>query len=197
MNVQETLPTLLRMLDDEEICEYDDMTPTTLDYLANYADAVDRMPFVIDTVAATGLIGSLTPAAVELAPTAAAAGTRPTSYISYPSNVLGHDLNRSVCQRNCPRPRGSWKVKGIWGGALATPRALGIADTEAWVQFEVTEPLLMSPFVFGSGMGKQGFYGIQTMNFQMNMAATANRAWRSAINYQDRYSCGRNMAFSR
>ena len=30
-------------------------------------------------------------------------------------------------------------------------------------------------------MGKQGFYGIQTMNFQMNMAATANHAWRSAI----------------
>ena len=46
---------------------------------------------------------------------------------------------------------------------------------------EVTEPLMMSPFVFGSGMGKQGFYGIQTMNFQMNMAASANRAWRSAI----------------
>ena len=47
--------------------------------------------------------------------------------------------------------------------------------------FEVTEPLLLLPFVFGSGMGKQGFYGIQTMNFQMNMASTANRAWRSAI----------------
>ena len=47
--------------------------------------------------------------------------------------------------------------------------------------FEVTEPLMMSPFIFGSGMGKQGFYGIQTMNFQMNMAASANRAWRCAI----------------
>ena len=131
MNVQETLPTLLRLLDDEEICNYDDMTPTTLDYLANYADAVDRMPFVIDTIAATGLVGALAPAADELAPTAVAAGRRPTSYVSYPSKVLGHDLNRSVCQRNCPRPRGSWKVKGIWGGALATPRALGIADTGA------------------------------------------------------------------
>jgi hypothetical protein len=47
--------------------------------------------------------------------------------------------------------------------------------------FEVTEPLLLSPFVFGSGFGKQGFYGIQTMNFQMNIAPTANRAWRSAV----------------
>ena len=38
MNVQDTLPVLLRLLDDEEINTYDDMTPTTLDYLANYAD---------------------------------------------------------------------------------------------------------------------------------------------------------------
>jgi len=38
----------------------------------------------------------------------------------------------------------------------------------------------MSPFVFGSGYGKQGFYGVQTMNFQMNIAPNANRAWRSA-----------------
>ena len=50
-----------------------------------------------------------------------------------------------------------------------------------YATFEVTEPLLISPFVFGSGMGKQGFYGIQTMNFQMNMTPNANRAWRSAI----------------
>ena len=35
MNVQEMLPVLLRLLDDEEICTYDDMTPTTLNYLAN------------------------------------------------------------------------------------------------------------------------------------------------------------------
>ena len=41
----------------------------------------------------------------------------------------------------------------------------------------------MSPFVFGSGYGKQGFYGIQTMNFQMNILPTANRAWRSAAWY--------------
>ena len=34
MNVQDTLPVLLRLLDDEEINTYDDMTPTTLDYLA-------------------------------------------------------------------------------------------------------------------------------------------------------------------
>ena len=44
----------------------------------------------------------------------------------------------------------------------------------------MTEPLLLSPFIFGSGYGKQGFYGIQSMNFQMVMNGNANRAWRSA-----------------
>ena len=34
MNVQDTLPVLMRLLDDEEMNTYDDMTPTTLDYLA-------------------------------------------------------------------------------------------------------------------------------------------------------------------
>ena len=44
----------------------------------------------------------------------------------------------------------------------------------------MTQPLLLSPFIFGSGHAKQGFYGIQTMNFQMNMTSDANRAWRCA-----------------
>ena len=35
MKVQDTLPVLLRLLDDEEMATYDDMTPTTLDYMAN------------------------------------------------------------------------------------------------------------------------------------------------------------------
>jgi hypothetical protein len=38
----------------------------------------------------------------------------------------------------------------------------------------------MSPFVFGHPEGKQGIYGIQAMNFQMNMNANASRAWRAA-----------------
>ncbi|MFM7981728.1 MAG: phage major capsid domain-containing protein, partial [Candidatus Fonsibacter sp.] len=49
-----------------------------------------------------------------------------------------------------------------------------------YVAFEVTEPLLLSPCIFGSGHEKQGFYGIQTMNFQMVMNGNANRAWRTA-----------------
>ena len=48
------------------------------------------------------------------------------------------------------------------------------------MKFEVTEPLLLSPFVFGSGFGKQGFYRIQAMNFQMVLTGNANREWRCA-----------------
>ncbi|MFM7980845.1 MAG: phage major capsid domain-containing protein, partial [Candidatus Fonsibacter sp.] len=40
--------------------------------------------------------------------------------------------------------------------------------------------MLLSPFVFGSGYGKQGFYGIQAMNFNLVMTGNANRAWRCA-----------------
>ena len=41
MNVQETLPILLRLLDPQELAKYNGMTPTTLDFLGNYTDAVN------------------------------------------------------------------------------------------------------------------------------------------------------------
>ena len=53
LNVQETLPILLRMVDPEEFAKYDSMTPTTLDFLANYEDAVEPMTFQIDEYEAT------------------------------------------------------------------------------------------------------------------------------------------------
>ena len=43
INVQETLPLLLRMVDPEELAKYDCMTPTALDYLADYDDALYPM----------------------------------------------------------------------------------------------------------------------------------------------------------
>ena len=69
-------------------------------------------------------------------------------------------------------------IERIWTADGIAP---DIGDNEVFVQFEVCEPLLLSPFVFGSGDGKQGFYGNQTMNYQMNMVPTTNCAWRCAI----------------
>ena len=42
-NVQEPLLLLLRMVDPEELAKYDCMTPTALDYLADYDNAVNPM----------------------------------------------------------------------------------------------------------------------------------------------------------
>ncbi|MFM7986181.1 MAG: phage major capsid domain-containing protein, partial [Candidatus Fonsibacter sp.] len=50
-NVQETLPLLLRMVDPEELAKYNCMTPTTLDFLADYDDSVTTMDWQIDTPA--------------------------------------------------------------------------------------------------------------------------------------------------
>jgi hypothetical protein len=81
------------------------------------------------------------------------------------------------------KSRGAWKLKSLYAkpGGDTTKRIPLLADTVVYAQFEVTEPLLLSPFVFGSGFGEQGFYSIQTMNFNMNMNSNAVRAWRSAV----------------
>ena len=65
---------------------------------------------------------------------------------------------------------------GTAGGTRRVPTA---GDNDVYVQFIVIEPLVLSPFTFGDPNGKQGFYGIQTMNVQVNMQSNANRAWRA------------------
>lgn len=48
------------------------------------------------------------------------------------------------------------------------------------VKFQVTEPLLLSPFIFAQPMSNnQGFYGVQNMNFVFNIG-DASRVWRTA-----------------
>jgi hypothetical protein len=47
-NMMDTLPILLRMVDSEEFAKYDCVTPTALDYLAEYKDGVHRMDFQLD-----------------------------------------------------------------------------------------------------------------------------------------------------
>ena len=84
-------------------------------------------------------------------------------------------MNRPAGTAYYHKPRGSWKVNRIYANPAA-PRVPQIDDTVVYVEFDVCEPLLLSPFVFGSGYGKQGFYGIQAMNFNFVLSGTANRA---------------------
>jgi hypothetical protein len=188
MNMAEVLPAILRLMDPEELAYYDDMTPTTLDYLSDYRDGIDLMDYQIARSTADDRLVCLMPGALNvpgaLAGNSAAninaglSGTAPRSFISYPNNVLGFDQNRPSGSGKKHRPRGSFRILKIWSkdGAMRKPQ---LGDTTVYVQVRVTEPILLSPFTFGNQDGKQGFYGIQTMNFQMNLLSNANRAWRS------------------
>ena len=184
-NVQETLPLLLRMVDPEEFAKYDCMTPTALDYLASYRDAVQEMDWQIDVPRGSypryPIIYEVGDTETYPAVDSVFAGTRPAAFHSFANNVLAYDMNRPAGTASYHKPRGSWKIKHIY--ALDDHGSKIIPDVHGggvYVKFEVTEPLLLSPFIFGSGHGKQGFYGIQAMNLQMVMnGGNANRAWRS------------------
>jgi hypothetical protein len=188
MNTQDVLPVMLRLMDPEELAKYDDLTPTCLDYLGNYRDGIAEMPFFLDGFPSTGFTRVI-PYIVDpnsnqnKIDASGDFGRAPVSYVSYPNNVLAYDMNRPAGAVITHKPRGNFRILAIWantGAPAGQPqtRVPTIDDTEVYVQFQVTEPLLLSPFIFGSGEGKQGFYGIQTMNFQMNMLSNANRAWR-------------------
>jgi hypothetical protein len=204
MNVQDTLPLILRLLDPEELAKYECMTPTTLDYLANYSDAVQPMDYQLD-LAMTTRISATTPARSSTRVTRRRRPEDDTSQIwtdGYRRTVVrrvpGHKpsspatttcspttttASRAPPTTTSPEAPGNCKSLYVLDPAATATggkRKPKPSDTTVYVTFKVTEPLLISPFVFGAPEGKQGFYGIQTMNFQMNIAPTANRAWRCA-----------------
>ena len=122
LNVQESLPTLLRMVDPEEFSKYDSMTPTDLDFLANYEDAVKRQEFQIVATAASAAAPRpivYYPGNQEVPPAADANfnGARPFSYTSYQNNVLAYDMNRPAGTAYYHKPRGSWTVNRIYAPA--------------------------------------------------------------------------------
>lgn len=86
--------------------------------------------------------------------------------------------------------RGSFQLIGIStsapvNGALPLPLVAPVPlqanqTQQIYVQFQVTEPLLLSPFIFADPKSNnQGFYGVQNMNFVFNIG-DASRVWRTA-----------------
>ena len=81
---------------------YDSTTPTTLDYIGNYCDGVDVMAYQILQSNQGGnscpiIVGVGVPrdaTAVGIAGASFGLGTQ--KFVSYPSNVLAYDLNRSA-----------------------------------------------------------------------------------------------------
>ena len=54
LNVQDSLPLILRTVDPEEFFKYDSLTPTALDFLATYEKAVMLNIYHIDATAQKG-----------------------------------------------------------------------------------------------------------------------------------------------
>ncbi|MFM7987945.1 MAG: hypothetical protein ACKPKO_52390, partial [Candidatus Fonsibacter sp.] len=113
----------------EELAKFDCMTPTTLDFLADYADAVNPMElFFNPSSAAYGPHPAMFQTGDDNEEPDEGAGRmygkRPQSWISYPNNVLAYDMNRPAGTAYYHKPRGSWKVKKIYalnGGAPRVP----------------------------------------------------------------------------
>lgn len=103
------------------------------------------------------------------------------------NNPLGAYANTSD---NDLSPRGSWILDAIGTNYNANTGVIsvnpvvsaGVAQT-VYVKFSVSEPLLMSPFIFcDPKQNNQGFYGVQNLNFVFNIG-DGSRVWRSGCGY--------------
>ena len=78
-------------------------------------------------------------------------------------------------------PRGSFALDWVAAdvnGTTPLTTTTGDAVRTAYVRFTVTEPLLLSPFIFANPQSNnQGMYGVQNMSFNMNFGDTS-RIWR-------------------
>lgn len=70
-------------------------------------------------------------------------------------------------------PRGAFQLDAYTIATTAVPGGAAGITTETFT-VTVTEPLLLSPFIFGHPKSNsQGFYGIQNMNFVLNIGDTS------------------------
>jgi hypothetical protein len=168
------------------------MTPTALDFLADYNDGIHPMSFQLGSNMERGrpVVNFANFAETEPSSSEDASGSRPVGFISYPNNILAYDMNRPAGTAYYHKPRGSWKIQKIYSlSAAGAERAPTLTDTEVYVKFEVTEPLLLSPFVFGSGFGKQGFLRVSGYELPdgLDRERKSGLAVRNPCGHQDGY----------
>ena len=163
MNTRDVLPVLLRMLNPEALQKYEATTPVLPDGpLYDYNDAVEFN------------YRQFTPQLVggQICLVASAAAADMMGSTSYHTNVLG---NGQWAHFNGLRGRGCHQLKSI-------TKATNAGTEQYTVVVNVTEPLLMSPWIFRGLVqnNAQAMYGIQNMNFQFTLDPTCQRAWRYA-----------------
>ena len=130
---------MLRLCDPEELAHYNDSAPTTLDYLGNYGDALDSMPYQIQRAQnAAGPLNTSRLAVMDLGapravPNGEFRGTSSQCFLSYPNTVLGCDCNRLAGASKQHRPRGSYRILEMWveDGVRRLPQ---VGDTVVFVK---------------------------------------------------------------
>ena len=98
-------------------------------------------------------------------------------------------MNRIANSSHAHKPRGNYVIDAIFKATSDANAINGtwlpITDATAagfYVQFTVTEPLFLSPFLLGlsSKEDHSGIFSVNALNFTINFSQSANRAWRSA-----------------
>lgn len=121
----------------------------------------------------------------------------PTMYDTYQNYSDGLGANNNVLggwsltSDNSINQRGSWILDSISSTppvSGSTPTPITPASEAVYITFTVTEPLMISPFIYSHcKSNSQAFYGIQNMNFIFNIG-DGSRVWRTANNWSQTVS---------
>jgi hypothetical protein len=156
VNLQDVLPSLLRLNNSRELYRYNSMTPSLPDQAyARYASGV---------------------------------GDNNNPLAGYGN--ASYDIDQV--------PRGAFPanivVKRFVAGVFVDNSPIAVGNNNTWeIEFStiVTEPIFLSPFIFGDPeFNQQGLLGINNMTFTFNIDATCKRLFSSANNYITSISLG-------
>jgi hypothetical protein len=118
-------------------------------------------------------------------------------YLKY-SDAAGKDNNPladgSKAGHNSIKPRGAFVIKSITYSGVATsasnPLTTGAGDITATIVCDITEPVMLSPYIFGSpDYNLGGFVGINTLNLVGNLDSKPNRIFRCDESVASAYDC--------
>ena len=96
--------------------------------------------------------------------------------VEYFNNPNGDYTN--IASNSSYFPRGAFAINSITGNTI---QATGATDNKVvTISATFTEPIFLSPFVYGDSDNESGFFGITQLQLVMNIDSTMKRMWRSS-----------------
>ena len=162
INSQDVLPILLKLIPQRELQKYQGLTPCLVDTFGFDLNG----SYYTENIAANG--------------------------VSENVNPLGSIHTAS--QEGVVLPRGAFPLKSIvitntGNTNFLTVKTAGDPAVTVRMTAEFTEPLFISPFIFGGKYDNgQGLVGINTLNLNLNIDTTLKRFWSHAVGAAPNYS---------